>query len=130
MIGGYDKTFTKWSNYHGEYIKYISMQLKHLWPTMIIQDANAIEPFDESQKVPYYSLYEVFFYKDYESYSSWMQLGADESNENTMIHVIEDRQTLTLVFDDPRDKVTSQIIKAVSQFNRDYQAQLPTALAA
>ncbi len=131
MIGGDEKIFTKWSSrYNGEYLEFICRQVKRLWPKMIIQDVNSVEPFDKISNIPFYKLNELFFYKNREAYESWIELGADESNQNTMIHVIEEWDTITLIFDDPHQHPISRLIELVSLFNQDYKHRIPMRKAA
>lgn len=82
--------------------------VRQAWPAAVMENANTGDLLQEP-----HGLDQVMLYKDVKARDSWEQLGADESNANTMIYVLVGPVQLTLVVDDAKTPEMSRIITAI-----------------
>ena len=80
------------------------------WPEALIQGADAERPFESFAAVPFGRERELMVFRDRESYRSWQTLGADESNQHSMLHFIADEGALTIVVDNLEDAPTAALV--------------------
>ena len=69
--------------------------------------------YHEFQQIPFGEIEEIFVYTDRDSAERWDDDGATSVNFNTMIHLVADEETLTLVVDE-RNASMDEIIGAVA----------------
>ncbi len=88
--------------------------LASLWPECIFEDAETGEVYRSCHEVPFAQIRELFGYRDPPAYASWEELGADESNGNTMVHLLcYDTGKLTIVVDDEANPEMREYIAAI-----------------
>jgi hypothetical protein len=80
------------------------------WPEALIQGADAERPFESFAAVPFGRERELMVFRDRESYRSWQTLGADESNQHSMLHFIAYEGALTVVVDSLEDAPTAALV--------------------
>ena len=62
--------------------------MMEVWKQAVIQDAGTGEIFADYAHVPFTRMKEMMIYRDEETLRSWDELGADETNRNTMVHFV------------------------------------------
>jgi hypothetical protein len=91
-----------------------------LWPQAVFQDAHNAEVFRNFASIPFHRMSEMMIYRDPDAFQSWEELGADESNRNTMVHVLlskpsgTPRQALVVVLDDASSVESVRILHALA----------------
>lgn len=69
---------------------------------------------------------EIFFYKDVKSKEIWDEIGASEENRNTMIHLISDKDAVTIVVDDLNEN--KKIIASAKKYAKELKGRLNFAV--
>ena len=80
------------------------------------------DQYHEFRQIPFGEIEEIFVYADHDSVERWGDEGATPANSNTMIHLVADEETLTLVIDE-RDAAMDEIIEAVTLELQKYARQ-------
>jgi len=99
------------------------------WPGAVIEDAESGQFYRSYRAVPFNHVNELFVYRDQTACESWEELGADESNRDTMVHLLYTRQ-LTVVVDDPAAPEISGMFDAIRGYLQDDIRRFPTREAA
>jgi hypothetical protein len=84
-----------------------------LWGRPIFEDADSGETFDEYQKLVLTGRREILIYRDSAAQAGWKALGADESLDGTMIHLIAAAGELTIAVDDVPNPSIRSFVAAV-----------------
>ena len=95
-----------------------------VWQDGVIQDAQTAQVFNDYSTVSFSSMKEMMIYRDENARKSWDELGADESNRNSMAHFLFTENHLMLVLDDTSSDESRNIISAVRSINEDDLALL------
>lgn len=111
MIGGTDITMRTTAG--ATAIDLSVRVIRATWPSAVYEDAITGTLYNKYSDLSFRSLSEVFVYRDLEAYQKWDQLGADPTNENTMIHLLVSSSTLTVVVDGPDDPAIISIIASI-----------------
>jgi hypothetical protein len=61
---------------------------------------------------------EVLVYKDHDSWLKWDELGACEATLHTMVHVLQEDKSVTVVVDDPEYPETKQLLQEIREAQR------------
>ena len=93
-----------------------------VWRGAVIQDAQTTHVYKDYRKVPFASLKEMMIYRDEAARRSWDELGADESNRNSMVHFVLAGNELAMVLDDLQSAESRRIVSAVESINEDVLA--------
>jgi hypothetical protein len=98
MIGGEDIVLSIPNRPH--YLTLILQALSSAWPGAQFQLAESVSavPFGKFV-LPTTGLGEVFIYRDAGSYAAWSQRGATVQNQDAMMHVIVEPNSITIVVD-------------------------------
>lgn len=93
--------------------------IRREWHAMVIEDAATGAVIE--WVVPGFQTLpnEFFVYKNEEMKRLWDEEGACESNANTMFHIIQQANQLTIVVDNPTVIVNSNVIGAAEQLARE-----------
>jgi hypothetical protein len=91
-------------------------RLASLWRDCVFEDAETGEVYRTYHEVPFGQTRELFGYRDPAAYASWEELGADEANANTMVHLLcYEARKLTVVVDDEANPEMRAYIDAVHE---------------
>lgn len=92
--------------------------VRQCWSHAVFENGVTGERYDEFWRIPFGELEELFVYRDCRFADAWDEVGATPELSNTMIHIIPDRESLTLVVDE-RDEPMNEIIAAIESALRD-----------
>ena len=92
-----------------------------VWRNAVIQDAQTTTLYKDFSKVPFSWLKEMMIYRDETARQSWDELGADETNRNSMVHFLLNGKELVMVLDDLQSEESRKIVDAVKSVNQDGQ---------
>jgi hypothetical protein len=85
-----------------------------LWPDAVFEDAQTGADFpDGYASIPFGKCREILAYRDKTSAGKWSELGADESLDGTMLHLLVSQKSLTLVCDANPSRKIKSLIKAI-----------------
>lgn len=101
MIGGWDHIF-KTTLPYDEVEKGILDICREQWPAMVVE-------VDHTYRT------EFFVYRSEKDKKDWDDLGCVDETANSMIYVIYDPETLTIVTDDPKEKTTAVLLTRIRQ---------------
>lgn len=92
------------------------------WPQAVVEDATTGVQVSLSRNgfgefSPAYT--EILIYRDRQTARQWRECGAVPGSENTMIHLIGDRESITIVVDDPCRPEMRGLVDAVIELVRD-----------
>jgi hypothetical protein len=87
--------------------------IRQKWPRAEYENGLTGERYSQFCQIPFGEIEEIFVYRDHESADLWEAEGAVSSLENTMIHLVADRDLITVVVD-VRDGAIDEIIAAIS----------------
>jgi hypothetical protein len=116
MIGGTDIVVPNPGLEPGVVLNFVVKSIFDCWPEAVAQDVQSGEQFHSFSRIPFSPLRELFVYQDIEALGSWERLGADPSNQNSMLHVIADKKELTMVVDDASAAAMKFIFERVMSF--------------
>ena len=83
------------------------------WQPAEFENGITGDRYHEFRQIPFGEIEEIFVYADHDSVERWDTEGATPANSNTMIHLVADEETLTLVIDE-RNAAMDEIIEAVA----------------
>jgi len=86
--------------------------IRQRWPLAVFENGITGERYDEFRQIPLGNLEELFVYRDGACANLWDEEGAIPSIYNTMIHIIPNDETLSLVIDE-KDAAMEALIQAV-----------------
>jgi len=86
---------------------------RRLWPTAVYENADTGEAFAAYRPIVLSSHCEILVYRDEAARNAWDELGADESLDGTMIHLIARECELTIAVDDVPNSTISAYIETV-----------------
>jgi hypothetical protein len=88
-------------------------RVRWTWPDAVIQGGDEERPFDSFAAVPFGCARELMVYRDLRAFRSWEALGADASNQNTMLHLLVADGALTIVADDLEHDPIAELVRDV-----------------
>ncbi len=103
--------------------------IRQKWPHAEYENGLTGERYSQFCQIPFGELEEVFVYRDHESADRWEAEGAVPSLENTMIHLVADRDLVTVVVD-LRDAAMEEVVAAISSALGDNIFCIPAELVA
>ena len=115
MISGSDIIIANPGRSVPEVLDAIVRIIQARWSGSIIQDGATGQRFASYSAVPFGALQELFVYRDEVSFESWRSLGADPTNSNTMLHALVNDDEITLVVDDPTDRMIASIQRELTE---------------
>jgi hypothetical protein len=115
MVGGDDVVIDTRGVETGIILEAITRHILQSWRSAIIEDADHGKRFPSFSGVPFAQLRELMIYRDGAAFESWERLGADESNANSMFHLIADPDTMTIVVDDARESSIATVLEEIRQ---------------
>lgn len=83
------------------------------WPNAVFEDARSERHVHAYEDLSFSRLGEIFVYRDAEAAKAWQELGADESNQNTMIHILMSDTEMTVVVDDPHAAAMARVLDSI-----------------
>jgi len=90
-----------------------------LWKLPVFEDADTGEMFTDYRDLVLGGRQEILVYRDPAAQAAWKELGADESLDGTMIHLIARDGELTIAVDDVPNPSICAFIHAVRGGLRD-----------
>jgi hypothetical protein len=111
MIGGEDIIIETSDRRKPAVLDLVVRFIRRRWPHAVVQDGTSGNCFSSYAALPFGHIEELFVYRDERSFETWMRVGADVENANSMIHLLADETTLTLVVDDPGDPTMASVIE-------------------
>ncbi|MCX7044190.1 MAG: hypothetical protein NTX50_01720 [Candidatus Sumerlaeota bacterium] len=113
MIGGIDIIIPVEGLYARNAIDVALRAIRVKWRTAVYENPDHEGEYFSIWKldIPYSD--EIFVYKSQEYAQRWGTMGYDDSLKNTMIHVIEEEKTLTMVVDNAEEQEISSILKCI-----------------
>lgn len=97
------------------------------WPSAVFENGDTGDPYDHFWQIPFGELREIFVYRDSNAATGWNAEGAVPQLYNTMIHVIGDEGSITVVVDE-QDETIQEVIATISSALTDpilYTPALP-----
>lgn len=85
------------------------------WPQAVFEDGETGRHFDSFWDLPIGDLTEVFVYRDKVAADHWDAEGAIPGLEETMIHLIHQDGSITIVVDDPDSSDTSRLLATIAK---------------
>ncbi len=128
MIGGVDVRIP--SNIGSVWIEAAVRVVLRDWPNAVFENAETAERFETIAPIPFSEMRELFIYRDSQSADIWDRLGAVESAENSMIHLIQDEGQLTVVIDRPSPEIEAILASIRSELANQHLHAVPTRAAA
>ena len=110
MIGGLEVRFDIISPFT---LEIAIRAIKQIWPTLVVEDIDGIK-YSQFDMFPFLSQ-EVFVYRDEEAFQAWDGI---KENINSMVHLLVDTDSLTVVFDE-RDRTIDSILAAIRSLSSD-----------
>lgn len=86
--------------------------IRQKWPRAVYENGLTGDRYDKFSDIPFGELTELFVYRDSNAANLWDAEGAVPNAYNTMIHLVADRDTITVVIDE-RDREMESIIAAI-----------------
>ena len=86
--------------------------IRQRWSHAVFENGTTGERYDDFAQIPFGNIEELFVYRDSDAADVWEAEGAIPAALNTMIHIVPDDDTLTVVVDD-RDAAMDAIIAAI-----------------
>jgi len=83
------------------------------WPEAIFEDALTGKTFTDYSSMPLRYLSELFIFRDRHIAREWENRGCEPGLENTMIHLKLLDDSITLVVDDPSEKIMERILATI-----------------
>jgi hypothetical protein len=127
MIGGIDIHIRTMAGDRSIEVAVRAVRLQ--WPNAVFENALTGERYESFWQIPFAEIEELFVYRDAALADAWDALGAVTSVLNTMIHILSDRSTLTIVIDE-RDGVMERIVMAIESAACDEVFRVPAELEA
>lgn len=117
MIGG--KDIVVQTSGPAELAEHLLKLLRDDWPEMIVEDADTGEIIEMT--IPHLNLVprEFFVYQNLEMKDLWDEEGACVSNKNTMVHVLLQDDSITIVVDDTSTKMNQNMLGAIQSLARE-----------
>lgn len=113
MIGGCDISFPVGTA--SSAMEAVIRSLLVHWKRAIVENAQTgktiVLPLPVEESFPR----EVFVYKDVESCKLWERLGAVEKTADTMVHVLQGTESITVVVDDPQSVAMAHMLRDIHQ---------------
>ena len=93
--------------------------IRFKWMKLLIENADSGDLI--KFEFPFFQLFpdEFFVYENALAKQSWDEHGASSKNANTMFHIIVQDSQVTLVVDDPLNRVCRSVIEAATEFAKD-----------
>jgi hypothetical protein len=123
MIGGVD-IVVRTKREPPEALERCTRAVMRHWHSAVVQDAitGTIYPYSA---VPFAASPEFMIYRDRAALNSWEELGADPSNENTMVHLLSHKTgQVTVVVDDPMTDPMPSILETLEHSLRDQSVRM------
>jgi hypothetical protein len=80
------------------------------WPRAIFENAETARVYSRYNQLDFEGLREVLVYRNMDAFKSWREIGADDPNTGTLIHLLASPAELTIVIDeDPTSEITSLV---------------------
>ena len=116
MIGGID---THLPTRAGEEAVQVAVRaIRDHWPNAVFENGDTGELYDYFWQIPFGQLEEIFVYHDPDAAKAWDAEGAIPRLYNTMIHVIGDKDMVTVVVDE-KDPAMQEIISTITSALND-----------
>jgi hypothetical protein len=110
MIGGID---IRLATRCGESSLEVAVRaIRQKWSHAVFENGTTGERHADFAQIPFGNIEDVFVYRDTNAAEVWETEGAIPAAFNTMIHIVPDDDTLTLVVDE-RDAEMNEIIAAI-----------------
>lgn len=115
MVGGHDVSVKTHGKTKDVVLSFAVRCVMRLWPGAIVQDGITGELFKSYADIPFGETKELFVYRDQAALDIWDKLGASSTNRNTMVHLVPGSKYLTVVVDDPGDRVMDDLIRGMRE---------------
>lgn len=86
--------------------------IRQSWPRSVFENSATGEWYDGFFSIPFGEVDELFVYRDRDTADAWDTQGAVPGLANTMIHLLADPGSLTVVVDE-RDAAVESIVSAI-----------------
>lgn len=116
MIGGLDIDLPTFGNRSS--VEVAVRAIRQIWPRSVFENTDTGDRYVFFWQIPFGKIDGLFVYRDAAIADAWDDEGAVPSLRNTMIHVIADDETITVVVDE-RDSEMSEVIAAITSGLRD-----------
>jgi hypothetical protein len=116
MIGGID---TYIPTQAGKVAMEVAVRaIRQYWPLAVFENGNTGDRYPSFSEIPFGDLEEIFVYRDAKSADGWDAEGAIPGLLNTMVHVVDDDEGLTVVVDE-KDDLMKELLKTIISGLRD-----------
>jgi len=116
MIGGMDIRIKSRAESE-DALREAFLLISRIWPHAVVEDADTGKVLSVLFPIEAFAgLTGIMVYRDAAARESWGRIGADPSNSNTMIHVIANEDSVTLVLDDPDDADMRKVVQGMETF--------------
>ena len=112
MIGGFDRHFSVARPRLPEALDSAVHAIFRRWRSAVIQAGDGAV-FLTLSEVPLATASELFVYRDRASLRDWDANGGTPENATSMIHLLVNREGLTIVVGDPQERVAAGVLEEV-----------------
>jgi len=109
VIGGNDRVYPR--GLSREMLDFVLRIFRGFWSAALVQDPDAslVWTVEEAIRSPIRGSRSLMVYRDEAAYESWDILGADPSNDDTMIYVLLGEESTTFVVSDSLPKTPAMV---------------------
>jgi hypothetical protein len=116
MIGGVDIELRSMA---GDLAVEVAVRaVRQHWPHAVFENPETAERYETFLEIPFGELNELFIYRDAAAADAWDAQGAVPELYNTMVHIVADPDTVTVVVDE-KNSVIDELVGDISQALKD-----------
>lgn len=116
MIGGIDRILATSGTLPAAALSFVVRSVREHWGESVVQDADSGKVYAFFSEIPFRNLREIFVYRTMRDCESWEALGADPCNEGSMLHLLAEDDTLTVVSDDAGTPMVKELLGQAQSF--------------
>lgn len=118
MLGGTDIT-CRAQMHPAESLEVVARAAVFAWRNAVFEDAESGAAHDCIGDVPFSGMRELFVFRDPQARAAWDSEGGTAENSNTMLHVLADSDSVTIVVDDAAEPAIAALLAAIASSLRD-----------
>ncbi len=125
MIGGKDIIYDR--RLSSDMLAHVLRMFKGFWPSAVVedQDATAVQTIDEAIQDTLGGIPGFMVYLEWRAYESWDVMGADPSNDDTMIYVLLGEDSTTFVVSDSLPKTPAMVADIIKALDTNFPRRSP-----
>jgi hypothetical protein len=124
MIGGVDVIF-RTKREPAAALELCARVVMRRWRSAVVQDATTGMIYSRYSAVPFAASPEIMIYRDRAALNRWEELGADPSNENTMVHLLSHKAgQVTVVVDNVEAREMQSILETIRRSLQDQSIRM------